>query len=61
MLSFELSKEIEKDIFCLIPSVGQRKNSESPWESNLRTSDSTFRILHTARISNERIFSTSKL
>ena len=61
MLSFELSKEIEKDIFCLIPSVGQRKNSESQWESNLRTSDSTFHILHTARISNERIFSTSKL
>ena len=29
-ISFELSKEIEKDFFCLVTSVGQRKNSESP-------------------------------
>ena len=29
MVSFELSKEIEKDVFCLVPSVGQRKNCES--------------------------------
>ena len=28
MVSFELSKEIEKDLFCLFTSVGQRKNSE---------------------------------
>ena len=26
MLSFELSKEIDKDVFSLITSVGQRKN-----------------------------------
>ena len=26
-----LCKEIEKDGFCLVMSVGQRKNSESPW------------------------------
>ena len=27
MVSFELGKEIEKDVFCLVMSVGQRKNS----------------------------------
>ena len=31
MVSFELSKEIEKDVFCLVTSVEQRKKSESPW------------------------------
>ena len=30
MVSFGLRKEIEKDFFCLVTSVGQRKNSESP-------------------------------
>ena len=30
--SFELCKEIERDVLCLVMSVGQRKNSESPWE-----------------------------
>ena len=30
MVSFELGKEIEKDIFRHVTSVGQRKNSESP-------------------------------
>ena len=30
MVSFELSKEIEKDAFCLVTGVGQRKNSEFP-------------------------------
>ena len=30
ILSFELIKEIEKDVFRLVTSVGQRKNSESP-------------------------------
>ena len=29
MVSFELSKEIEKDVFCLVMSIGQRKNFES--------------------------------
>ena len=28
MVSFELGKEIEKVLFCLFTSVGQRKNSE---------------------------------
>ena len=30
MMSFKLSKEIEKDDFHLFTSVGQKKNSESP-------------------------------
>ena len=30
MVSFELGKEIEKDVFRIVTSVGQRKNSESP-------------------------------
>ena len=30
MVSFELGKEIEKDNFRFVTSVGQRKNSESP-------------------------------
>ena len=29
MASFELSKEIEKVVFCLVMSIGQRKNFES--------------------------------
>ena len=31
MVSFELGKEIEKDVFCLVTSVGQRKKAEYPW------------------------------
>ena len=31
MVSFELSKEIEKDVFRHFTSLGERKNSESPW------------------------------
>ena len=30
MVSFEFSKEIEKHVFRLVTSVGERKNSESP-------------------------------
>ena len=30
MVSFELSKEIEKDVFHFVSSVGQRTSSESP-------------------------------
>ena len=41
MVSFELSKEMEKDVFPLVKNMGQRKNSEFPIEeSNLRPSDS---------------------
>ena len=29
MVSFVLGKEIEKDAFCLVTSVGERKNFES--------------------------------
>ena len=39
MVSFELGKEIEKDVFCPVTSVGKRKNSESGMRnrtSNLR-------------------------
>ena len=31
MVSFELGKEIEKDVFRHFTSMGERKNSESPW------------------------------
>ena len=40
MVSFELGRDIRKDFYRLVTSVGQRKNSE---ESNLRLSDSTLR------------------
>ena len=30
VVSFELSKEIKKDVFRLATSVGQRNNCESP-------------------------------
>ena len=30
MISFKLGKEIEKDVFHIFTSVGQKKNSESP-------------------------------
>ena len=29
MVNFELGKEIKKDVFRLVTSMGQRKNSES--------------------------------
>ena len=39
MVSFKLGEEIEKDVFRLVTSLGQRKNSESPWGTlDLRTS-----------------------
>ena len=31
MTSFELGKEIEKNVFRLVTSVGQKKKSEFPW------------------------------
>ena len=43
MVSFELGKEIQKDVLRLVTSVGQRKNSESDEESNLRPSDFALR------------------
>ena len=37
----ELRVPIKKMFFCLVRSMGQKKNSESQEESNLRHSDST--------------------
>ena len=66
MVSFELGKEIEKDVYCLVTSVGQKQIFGPHEESNISPSDSAFqcsttersqyevhmtRILHTARIS----------
>ena len=31
MISFELGKEIEKNVFRLVTSLGQKKKSEFPW------------------------------
>ena len=39
MASFELGKEMEKDVFRLVTSVGQRKILSPHEESNLRPSD----------------------
>ena len=39
MVSFELGKEIKKDVFRLVTSVGQRKILNIHEESNLRPSD----------------------
>ena len=65
MVSFELGKEIERDVFRLVTSVGQRKNSKFPWGieppmlyhwdsslSELYYEVHVTRVLHTARISN---------
>ena len=41
MASFELGKEIEKDGFCPVTSVGQRRNSET---SGFRARDGTKNI-----------------
>ena len=30
MVTFELVKEVEKDVFCLVMSVGKRKKPEYP-------------------------------
>ena len=37
LVSFELSKEIEKDVFLLVTSEGKRITSESPWEIEPQT------------------------
>ena len=39
MVSIELGKEIEKDVFRLITSMGQRKNSEYPRGIEPQSSD----------------------
>ena len=40
MVSFELGKEIERDVFRLVTSAPQRKKILSPHEESHRTSDS---------------------
>ena len=40
MVSFELGKEIKKDVFCHVTSLGQRKILNLQEESKLRTLDS---------------------
>ena len=37
IVSFELGKEIEKDVFLLVTNEGKRKTSESPWEIEPQT------------------------
>ena len=39
MVSFELGKEIEEDVFRLVTSMGQRKNSEYPRGIEPQSSD----------------------
>ena len=39
MVSFELDKEIEEDVFRLVTSMGQRKNSEYPRGIEPQSSD----------------------
>ena len=46
MVSLELDKEIEKDVFHLFMSMGQRKNSEFPWGIEPQT----FRNLHSVML-----------
>ena len=43
MASFELGKEMEKDVFRLVTSVGQRKILSPQKELNSRPSDSALR------------------
>ena len=43
MVSFELGGEMEKDVFRLVTSVGQRKILSSHEVSSLRPSDSALR------------------
>ena len=46
MVSFEVGKEIEKDIFRLVTWVGQRKNSESLWGVEPQTFGSRAPVLY---------------
>ena len=59
MASFELGKEIEKDIFCVLSRVWDKEKILSPHEeSNLRLSDSTLRCSTTEpqRLYGERLY-----
>ena len=60
MVSFELGKETEEDVFGFVTCVGQRKNSKFPRAPMLYHEPQRLygykvrmtRVLHTARISN---------
>ena len=49
--SFEVDKEIEKDVFRLITSVGQRKDSESPRGIEIPRSDALSLSLRDSSVS----------
>ena len=50
LVSFELGKEIEKDVFLFVTSVGKRKTFLIPHEeSNLRPSDSALTLVSVAQ------------
>ena len=46
MISFKFGKEIEKDVFRLVTSVGQRKKSEFPWVIEPQTFGFRARMLY---------------
>ena len=48
---FDTSRQVEKDVFPLVTSVGQRKNSES----QLRNRTTDLRIPHSAVVTLSRI------
>ena len=54
MVSFELGKETEKDVFRLVTSVGQRKFLSPHEESNLISSDFALRCSTTENLQRAR-------
>ena len=54
MVSFELGKETEKDVFRLVTNVGQRKFLSPHEESNLISSDSALRCSTTENLRRAR-------
>ena len=52
MVSFELDKEIEEDVFRLVTSMGQRKNSEYPRGIEPQSSDALPRSHRDSMVSN---------
>ena len=66
VVRFEHGKDIEKDVFCLVTSVGKRQNCEPAWGIKPQTTEPQrlyserspymTRVLHTARIGRVNIF-----
>ena len=66
VVRFEPGKGVEKDVLCLVTSVGQRKNCEPAWGIKLQTTEPQrlygerspymTRVLHTARIGRVNFF-----